>query len=252
MRCEGAGFGERGEVVEEAQAPGAVGGRQLFQEQAPEQAREHAHGQEEAGPAGDPALAVGRDAAARHDAVDVRVMGQRRAPGVEHGGEADAGAEVLGVGGDGDQGLGGGLEQDVVDHRLVVIGDVGDLGRDGEHDVEVGHGQKLGLACREPRPGRRALALGAMPVAARVVGDVGVGTLLAAHDVAAERRGAAALDGRHHLELAEADVTGVGATPSRTEGAEDIRDLERRAGHGGLLGRLGLLGETFERAPDLA
>ena len=31
--------------------------------------------------------------------VDVRMMGHRRAPGVEHGGHADAGAEVLGIGG---------------------------------------------------------------------------------------------------------------------------------------------------------
>jgi len=37
-------------------------------------------------------------------------------------GEPDAGAEVLGVGGDGDQGLGGGFEQQVIDDRLVVIG----------------------------------------------------------------------------------------------------------------------------------
>jgi len=67
----------------------------------------------------------------------VRVLGERRAPGVEDGEDADAGAEVLGIGRDGDQGLGGSLEQDVVDRGLVVIGDVGDLGRQREHDVEV-------------------------------------------------------------------------------------------------------------------
>ena len=50
-----------------------------------------------------------------------------------------------------------------------------------------------------------------------------MGVLLAAYDMAAERRGAAALDRRHHLELAEADVTGVGATPRRAVGAEDTR-----------------------------
>ncbi len=48
-------------------------------------------------------------------------MGERRCPGVEHGGQADAGAEMLGVGGDGDQGLGGGLEQDGIDLGLVLI-----------------------------------------------------------------------------------------------------------------------------------
>ncbi len=47
--------------------------------------------------------------------------GERRAPGVEHGGEADAGAQVLGIGGDGDQGPGGGLEEEAIDHGLVPI-----------------------------------------------------------------------------------------------------------------------------------
>ncbi|KWT72985.1 hypothetical protein APY04_0035 [Hyphomicrobium sulfonivorans] len=34
-----------------------------------------------------------------------------------------------------------------------------------------------------------------------------------ARDVSAECRGAAALDGRHHLHLAEAHMAGVGVTP---------------------------------------
>ena len=69
---------------------------EAFEEEPAEEAREHAHGQEEAGPAGDPALSVRREAAARDDAVDVRVVGHRRAPGVEHGGQADARAQMLG------------------------------------------------------------------------------------------------------------------------------------------------------------
>jgi hypothetical protein len=45
--------------------PGLVDRDQPFQEQTPEQAREHAHGQEEAWPVRNPRLAVGRKAAAR-------------------------------------------------------------------------------------------------------------------------------------------------------------------------------------------
>ena len=56
---------------------------------------------------------------------------------MEHGGDADSGAEMLWIGGDGDQRLGGCLEQDVVDHGLVLIGDVGDCRRQREDDVEV-------------------------------------------------------------------------------------------------------------------
>src|SRR6266404_3011524 len=69
-----------------------------------------------------------------------------------------------------------------------------------------------------------------MPVAAGVVSDMGVRAILAARDMPAESRRAAALDGRHDLQLAEAHVTGVGVTPRRSVAAEDIRHLDRRAG----------------------
>src|SRR6266478_8594464 len=49
--------------------------------------------------------------------------------------------------------------------------------------------------------------------------------------MAAESRRAAALDRRHHLELAEAHMAGIGLTPRRTMAAEDIRDLQRWARH---------------------
>src|SRR6478672_9366950 len=54
-----------------------------------------------------------------------------------------------------------------------------------------------------------SLALGAMPVTAAVIGDLRVQAVLAAHDMAAESRRAAALDRRHHLQLAETDMTGM-------------------------------------------
>ena len=96
----------------------------------------------------------------------MRVLGERRSPGVEDGGESDAGTEVLGVGGNGDQGLGGGFEQQVIDDRLVLIGNVGDRSRQGEDDMEIGHGQEFGLAVGQPLLGSRGLALWAMPIAA--------------------------------------------------------------------------------------
>ena len=58
MVIEGMGLGKMAEIAEEVQASGIVGGYQLLQEHSAEQPREHAHGQEEAGPAGDPLCAV--------------------------------------------------------------------------------------------------------------------------------------------------------------------------------------------------
>ena len=68
------------------------------------------------------------DATTGHDHVDVRMVGHGRTQGMEHGGHADAGAQMFWVGRDGQHGLGCRLEQQVVDQRLVVEGDVGDLG----------------------------------------------------------------------------------------------------------------------------
>ena len=145
-------------------------GRDAFEEQAAEETRQHAHRQEEAALAGDPARPVRRKAAAGNDDVDVRMVGQRRAPGVQHGGEADARAQMLRVGGDRDQRLGGGPEQEVVDGCLVLERDGADRRRQGEDDVVVGNRQQFGLAVFEPLPRRRGLALGAVAVAAGVVG----------------------------------------------------------------------------------
>ena len=108
------------EVAEEGEAAGRKQGCEAVEEETAEEPRQHPHGQEEAGLAGDPARSVGRQAAAGNDDMDVRMMGERRAPGVQDGGEADARAQMLRVGGDRDQRLGRGPEQEVVDGCLVL------------------------------------------------------------------------------------------------------------------------------------
>src|SRR5256886_11962571 len=58
-------------------------GFETLQEQTPEQAREHANWQKEAGPAGNPSLAVRRYAAARNDTVNMRMVLEVLAPAVQ-------------------------------------------------------------------------------------------------------------------------------------------------------------------------
>ena len=76
----------------------------------------------------------------------MRVQDEPLRPGMQHGSKADPRAEVLRVGRDRDQRLGGGFEQDVVKDSLVVEGDVGNRRGQREHNVVVGHGQQLGFA----------------------------------------------------------------------------------------------------------
>jgi hypothetical protein len=93
---------------------------------------------------------------------------------MEHGGDTDPGAEVLGIGGDGERGLGSGLEQDVVDHGLVLPGNVSDGDWQREDEVEVPDLEEIGLAFGQPLARRRALAFWAVSVAATLEGDDGV------------------------------------------------------------------------------
>ena len=159
------------------------------------------------------------------------MVGQRRAPGVQHGGEADARAQMLRVGGDRGQRLRGGPEQEVVDGGLVLERDGADRRRQGEHDVIVGNRQEFRLAVFEPLPRRGGLTLRAVAIPAGVVGDPFVRAVLAALDVPAERGRATGLDRRHNLQLVEAHVTGVGLSPRRPVGAKDVGDLEARPRH---------------------
>ena len=72
-----------------------------------------------------------------------------------------------------------------------------------------------------------------MAVAAGIVLDqrMAARRVLAARDMPAERRRAAALDRAHHLQLIEAHMVAVGLAPSGTVVAEDVRDLQSWPSH---------------------
>ena len=219
-------------LAEEAQLAGPVQLLEFFEEAPTEQPREHAHGQEEARPASDPALPVRREPAAGHDAVHMRMMRERRAPGVQHQRRADARPQVLGVAGDGQQCLGGHVEQQAIENRLVLVGDVGDGRRQREDDVVVLDRQQIGLARLEPALRGTGLALRAVAVAAGVVGHLIDAAAFAAQDMATQCRAAALLDGRHDLELTQAQMAALRLAPLRPMHAEDVGHFQRWPWHG--------------------
>ena len=83
---------------------------------------------------------------------------------------------------------------------------------------------------------------------ARVVGDpVGAASLATQH-VSTECRAAALLDGRHDLELAQAQVAALRLAPGGTMAAEDVGDLQGAVRH-----EEGLRGlQSLQRADHLA
>src|SRR6202040_2567754 len=104
--------------------------------------------------------------------------------------KADVGPEVLGIGGDLLQGLGGGAEEQAVDRPGVLEGDRSDRRREGEDDVEIFDGEQLGFPVLDPFGGGGGLALGAVAVAAGVIGDLAVAAAVTLLDMSAEGGGA--------------------------------------------------------------
>ena len=88
---------------------------------------------------------------------------------MEHGEEADGGSQQSRIGGSFEQRLGGATKQDFVNLSWILKRQPADLGGQREDDVEIGDGQKLGLALRQPAGASLGLALGTVPVAARVI-----------------------------------------------------------------------------------
>ena len=91
---EGAGVCQRGQIGEEAEFAAAEGGGEAIKEEPAERLRQGANGQQEVRLAADPAPAVEGDAAARNEAVDMRVMGERLSPSMQHRDQADPGGQA--------------------------------------------------------------------------------------------------------------------------------------------------------------
>ena len=136
---------------------------------------------------------------------------------------ADAHAPMPGIGGDGAQGLGHGLEQDAEDDPAVAEADGGDLRWQGEDHVEVGHRQELGDARLAPALGGHPLASRAVAVATGVVERMLAPAAVTGVDVPAEQSGAARLDGAHDLEPDGVDAPFAALTESGAGAAEDLR-----------------------------
>ncbi len=114
---------------------------------------------------------VGSEAARGGHAVDMGMKLEALIPGMEHAEEADLRAQVARIASDLQQGGGTCLEQQVVDHALVLKRESSEFTGQGEDQVHVASGQQFPLACLEPAHASVGLAARTMPVATRVIGD---------------------------------------------------------------------------------
>ena len=102
------------------------------------------------GAAGNPARAIGRQAATRHHTVDMWMEQQVLAPRVQDRDAARLGAQMLWIGSDGAQGLGTGMKRNAIEHALILEGDRRDFLRHCKDHVEIGNRQQFGLPVFQP------------------------------------------------------------------------------------------------------
>ncbi len=125
------------------------------------------------------------------------------------------------------QRFGRSLEQDVVDHPLVLEGDRRDLFGDGEDNVEVRHGQQVGLAVAEPLRAGERLTLRTVPVTAGVIGDALMTAGVALFDVATQHCGTTLLDRTHDATLRAAERVGMHVPIGWAVATQNVRQFQR-------------------------
>jgi hypothetical protein len=163
--------------------------------------------------------------------MQMGMMEQILSPGMKDGEKADFSSEMFGIGGNGAQGFRRRLEENAVDHFLVLIRDGANLFRHGEDDVEVPAVEQLGLTVLNPLCARQALALCAMPIAAAVVGIALVGAAIALFEMAAEGGGPAQLDCTHDAPLGGRQRRVMTISVGFAVTTKDIRQFNLRAIH---------------------
>ncbi len=197
--------------------PFLVGLAQVGEVLLAEEPGEDADREKELRPGRDPAISVRGEPASWDDAVHMGMMHERLPPGMQDGGKANPGAQVLGVPRDSCQGLRGCSEEQPVEGSLVLKGDRAEFLRQREDDVEVRDFEQM--RALRLMPGRLfgGLALGTVAIAARVVGYLMVTAGITAEPVPPEDGSTASreitqyppLSGRCPMEGTEFVLTGA-------------------------------------------
>ncbi len=118
--CEGTRLGQGQEVAVELEHASMEGAAKSGDELAAEDTAEHADGQKEGAPGGDPAGVIRRQTTGGQYAVDMGMKLQALIPAVEHAKEAYLGPKMPGIASDLKQGLGAGMKEQVVNQPLVL------------------------------------------------------------------------------------------------------------------------------------
>ena len=209
----------------------AESGFQIGDEFGAEQTAEHLDRKEKLPAARNPVALVGRDPAARNDAVEMRMMMKVLSPGMQHRQKAYPGAEVLGVGGDLQQGFGCRTEENAINHPLVPQRQRRDQLGHGEDHMEVLDRQQLRSTLFKPSRSGLSMTLRAMAIAARAISNFAVAAPISLLNVTTEGRCAADRNRPQRLLLFMRERVSKRRQVSRAVEAENVAQLQRRRFH---------------------
>ena len=155
-------------------------------------------------------------------------MLQTLVPGMEHAEEADLRAQMSRIARDLEQRCGTGPEQQAIDHLLVLQCKRSQFTRHREDRMDVAGRQQLALPLLEPADAGVALALRAVPVATRVVGDGRVSAAGALVAMATQSSRAATCDRSQHLLMLAVDPLAAAFDEALSGITNDVGQLHRR------------------------
>ena len=163
--------------------------------------------------------------------MNMGVVLQVLSPSMKHRKESDFGAQVLGIGGNGSEGLGRHPEEEMVNLAFVLQSDGREGCGQGKDHVKILDRQEFGTTVFEPLRSSQGLAFGAMPIPARVVGVAWVTTAIAGFQVAPESRGPAGFDGVHDATLEQRERAAECEPVGRAIATKDVRHFQRGPSH---------------------
>jgi len=120
----------------------------------------------------------------------------------------------------------------MVDEFFVVESQGRQLGRQGEDHMDVRAGEQFAPPCLQPAFSCPGLTLGAVPIAAAVVGDGGTMSTAATFiDMSAEGGGATARNGQQDFAVSPADPVAAALEESGSGRADQVGHLQGRPSH---------------------
>ncbi len=201
-------------------------------EQPAKQPTEDAHWEKEAGTAGHPSRAVRCQAPARDDTMEVRMVVQLLAPGMQDRQKADVSPSMLRITGESQECFGGGTEQQVIEEAGIGQRQGTERGGQRKDHVRIRHVQPLAFPGCQPGRLRGPLAFRAVPIATGVILDHLVPAVLALGFVSPKRGGTAPRNRVQHLALLPGGRLPIALQIRRAIVLDDVGHFQPWVGHG--------------------